>query len=81
MNQVLFADDKALVADSQERLKQLVEEFGRVSERRKLRLNENKSKVMKSTWFAVDRKTNVSLNGRLVSEIVEWFKYIVSYCG
>lgn len=35
VNQMLFAE---LVADSPERLRQLVEKFGRVSERRKLKM-------------------------------------------
>ncbi len=47
LKKLLFADDTALVADSEERLRQLVEEFGRVCKRRKLRVCENKSKVMK----------------------------------
>ena len=38
LNQLVFVDDTALVADSEERLKQLVEEFGRVCKRRKLRV-------------------------------------------
>ena len=36
INQLLFADDTALVADSEEKLCRLVSEFGRVCERRKL---------------------------------------------
>ena len=36
INQLLFADDKALVADSEEKLCRLVSEFGRVCESRKL---------------------------------------------
>ena len=36
INQLLFADDTALVADSAEKLCRLVSEFGRVLERRKL---------------------------------------------
>ena len=39
INQLLFADDTALVADSEEKLCGLVSEFGRVCERRKLRVN------------------------------------------
>ena len=39
INQVLFADDTALVADSEEKLSRLVSEFGRVCEKRKLRVN------------------------------------------
>ena len=36
LNQILFADDTAFVADAEERLKHLVEGFGRVYKRRKL---------------------------------------------
>ena len=36
INQLLFADDTALVAESEEKLCRLVSEFGRVCERRKL---------------------------------------------
>ncbi len=56
-----------MVADSQERLRQLVEEFGRVCEGRTLRVNENKSKVV-----------NVALNGELLEE-VECLKYLGSH--
>ena len=45
-NQLLFADDTALVADSEEKLGRLVSEFGRICERRKLRVNVSKNKVM-----------------------------------
>ena len=37
INQLLFADDTALVADSEVKLGRLVSEFGRVCERRKCR--------------------------------------------
>ena len=52
LNQLLFffANDTALVADS-EKLKKMVEEFGRVFERRKVRVNEIKSKVIKYTMW------------------------------
>ena len=36
INQILFAEDTALVADSEEKLCRLMNEFGRVCERRKL---------------------------------------------
>ena len=39
INQLLFADDTALVADSEKKLFRLVTEFDRVCERRKLRMN------------------------------------------
>ena len=41
--QVLFADDTALVADSEGKLQKLVEGFDRVCVRRKLKINVNKS--------------------------------------
>ena len=47
INQLLFADDTALVADSEEKLCILVSEFGRVCERRKLSVNVGKSYVMR----------------------------------
>ena len=47
INQLLFADDTALVADSDEKLCRLVSEFGGVYERRKLRENVGKSKVIR----------------------------------
>ena len=39
IDQLLFADDTALVADLEEKIGRLVSEFGRVCERRKLRVN------------------------------------------
>ena len=36
MNQLLFADDTALLADSEEKLCRLVSEFGRVHKRKKV---------------------------------------------
>ena len=45
INQLLFADDTALVPDSEEKLCRLVSEFGRVCERRKLRVNVGRAKL------------------------------------
>ena len=47
INQLLFADDSALVAVSEEKLHTLVSKHGRVSEGRKLRVNVGKSTVMR----------------------------------
>ena len=49
LNQLLFVDDTVVVAYSERKLCQLVTEFGRVCERRKLRVNVDKSKVMRCT--------------------------------
>jgi len=74
LNQLLFADDTILVADSEKTLRQPVEEFGRVGKRRKLRVNESKSKVLRCTRMVDGRRMNVVLNGKLLEE-VECFKY------
>ena len=47
INQLLFTDDAALVADSEQKLCRSVTEFVRVCERRKLRTNVRKSKVVR----------------------------------
>ena len=51
INQLLFADSTALVADSEEKLCRLVNEFGRVCERRELTVNVCKSKVMRCSRY------------------------------
>ena len=51
INQLLFADNTALMADSEEKLCRLVSEFGRECERRKLRVNVGKSKVMRCSRY------------------------------
>ena len=43
---LLFADDTALVADSSEKLRRIIESFARVCTRRKLKVNVGKSKVV-----------------------------------
>ena len=47
INLLLFADDTALVADSEKKLCRLLSEFGRVSERRNLGVNVGKSKIIR----------------------------------
>ncbi len=61
LSQLLFVDDTALVADSEGRLRPLLEEFGRVCKRRKLKVSECKSKVMKCTRLVDGRRINVAL--------------------
>ena len=77
INQLLFADDKALVADSEEKLCRLVSEFGRVCERRKLRVNEGKSKVMRFSRYGNGGRMHVILNGQPLEE-VDCSKYLGS---
>ena len=62
INQLLFADDTALVAESDEKLCRLVSEFGRAYERRKLRVNVGKSKVMRCSRYGNGGRMHVMLN-------------------
>ena len=74
LNQLLFADDTVMVADSERKLCQLVTEFGRVCERGKLRVNVGKSKVMKCARNEDGARLNVLLNGETLEEVSQ-FKY------
>ena len=77
ISQLLFADDTALVAESEEKLCRLVNEFGRVCERRKLRVNVGKSKVMRCSRYGNGDRMHVILNGKPLEE-VDCFKYLGS---
>ncbi len=78
LSQLLFADDTALVADSEGRLRKLVEEFGRMCKRRKLKVNGSKSKVMRCMRLVDGRRMNVALDGEVL-EKVECFKHLGSH--
>ena len=75
LNQILFADDTALVADSEEALQQLVTEFGRVCKRRKLKVNVEKSKVMRCSNEDPVPGLQIQLEGEQL-EKVDSFKYL-----
>ena len=77
LSQLLFADDTALVAESAEQLQCLVSEFGRVCERRKLRVNVDKSKVMIVGENVDPSLLEIMLNGERM-EVVTSFKYLGS---
>ena len=77
INHLLFADDTALVADSEERLCRLVSEFGRIRQRIKLRVNVGKSKVMRCSRYYNGGRMSVILNGEPLQE-VNCFKYLGS---
>ena len=77
INQLLFTDDTELVAYLEEKLCRLVCEFGRECERRKLRVNVGKSKVMRCSRYGNGDRMHVILNGELLEE-VDCFKYLGS---
>ena len=60
--QLLFADETALVANSVKKLCSLVKEFFRVCERRKLRINVGKSKVMRCSRYGNGGRIQLILN-------------------
>ena len=74
INQLLFADDTALVAASEEKLCRLVSEFGRVCERRKLRVNVSRNKVMRCSRYGNGDRMHVVLDGEPLEE-EDCFKY------
>ena len=77
INQLFVADDTALVADSNERLCRLVSEYGRVCERRKLRVNVGKCEVVRCSRYGNEGRMCVILNCEPFEE-VDCFKYLGS---
>ena len=69
LDQLLFADDTALVADWEEKLCRLVSEFGKVCERIKLRVNVGKSKVMRCSRYGYGDRMHVIPNGEPLEEM------------
>ena len=69
INQLLFADDTALVADSEEKLCRLVSEFGTVCERIKLRVNVGTSKVVRCSRYKNGGRIHVIQNGEPLEEV------------
>ena len=63
INPLVFADDTALVADLQEKVCKLVSELGRVCERRKLKVNVGKSKVIECSRYGNGGRMHMILNG------------------
>ena len=76
INPLLFADDPALVADSEQKLRRLVTEFGRVCEI-KLRVNVGKSKVMRCSRYVNGGRIDARLHGDALEE-ADCFKYLWS---
>ena len=69
INLLLFTDATALVADSDGKLCKLVSVFGRVWERRKLRVNICMSKVMRCSRYGNCGRLHVILDSELLNEV------------
>ena len=70
INELVFADDTALMAGSEEKLCRLVSQFGRVCKRRKFRENVGKSKVMRCSWYGNGDRMHVILVVVIVGQTV-----------
>ena len=78
INQLLFADDTTLVANSEKKLCRLVSEFGKVCKRRMSRVNVGRRKVMWCSRYDNNwGRKHVILNGKALEEL-ESFKYLGS---
>ena len=75
VSQLIFADDTLLVADSKKKLERLVEEFGRICRRRKLKVKVAKSKIMRSAIYGIVDEMNIMMDGLVLEEEVV-FKYL-----
>ena len=73
---MLFADDTALVADSQDKLQRMLDSFGRVCGRRKLVVNVTKSKMVVYT-SGMSVQQQFMLGGDVLDE-VDSFRYLGS---
>ena len=63
------SDDTTLVAGSEQKLFRLFSEFGRVCERRELRVNVVKSKVMRCSRYGNGGRMHVTLNDEPLKEV------------
>ena len=77
INQILFADDTALVPDSEGMLQQLVTEFDRVCKRRKLKVNVDKSKVLRCSKEDPVPRMQIQLEDEQLKQVAS-FKYLGS---
>ena len=77
VNQLLYADDTVLIGDSKESLQRLLNEFNNVCERRKLKVNVGKSKVMVCGKVERRERLNLRLNEEILEE-VDSFRYLGS---
>ena len=72
---LMFAGDAVLLDDSEEKLERLVQEFGSVCRRRKLMVNETKSKFKNMRKNEEENGVNINLNDRRMEE-VEIYRYL-----
>ena len=72
---IYYTKESRYAADSETELSELVTEFARMCDRRKLKVNVEKSKVMRCSRECIVCMLDVRLNGEQLEE-VECFKYL-----
>ena len=72
---LLFADDTTLMAESENNLQRYVSAFARVCERRKLKINVGKSKVMKMSDTGEKGNLIIKVKEEVMEE-VDTFRYL-----
>ena len=77
INNIRYADDTVLIADSEEKLQALVQSLIRASEERGLKLNVSKTKVMVISKGDDHIDTSISVNGQELDQVGK-YKYLGS---
>ena len=77
INNVRYADDTVLIADSEEKLKNLIDAVQEASEAKGLRLNIKKTEVMVVSKQPNPPRCNITINNETLKQ-VEQFKYLGS---
>ena len=65
----LYADDTVMIEDSKEKIQRLRNEFDKVCERRQLKVNFGKGKVMVCSKSQRGEQVNLSLKGEILEEV------------
>ena len=77
INNIRYADDTVLIADSEEKLKSLIQALVQSSGEKGLNLNISKTKVMVISKESENPRANISVRGEVLEQ-VERYKYLGS---
>ena len=77
LNNIRYADDTVLIADSEDKLQRLVQELVQSSGEHGLKLNTSKTKVMVISKGNEDARTNISVSGEVLEQVSR-YKYLGS---
>ena len=77
LNNIRYADDTVLIADSEEKLQCLVQALVTASGERGLKLNTSKTKVMVISKSDEDTRTHIAVNGEELEQVTK-YKYLGS---